>query len=265
MKTIFSDCWIDGPKGRTFVRQWSPAEATADATPIVLIHDSLGCVELWRGFPEALSVATGRRVIAYDRLGFGHSDALSARPSLAFIAEEAASCFPAVCDGLGIKRFIVVGHSVGGAMACHVAAQNPCACKALVTMGAQAFVEEGTLKEILVAKVQFDDPAEVARLIKYHGYKAPWVIDAWTGCWLDPAFRMWSLAQVLPCVACPVLALHGECDPYGSVRHPAAITNGVGGSAEIRILKGAGHVLHREQPGWVCEQFVEFLAAHSPR
>jgi pimeloyl-ACP methyl ester carboxylesterase len=48
--------------------------AEAAKAPLVLMHDSLGSVDLWREFPAQLAAATGREVIAYDRLGFGHSD-----------------------------------------------------------------------------------------------------------------------------------------------------------------------------------------------
>lgn len=229
----------------------------------MLLHDSLGCVDLWRGFPQNLSVITGRRVVAYDRLGFGRSDARIARPSLDFIAEEASKHFPALREALAIDRFIVIGHSVGGGMACQIAACEPEACEAMVTMSAQAFVEEQTLSGIRTARAQFEDPAEVERLAKYHGPKASWVIDAWTGCWLDPAFATWSLASVLPHVICPTLALHGGSDEYGSDLHPAMIANGVSGPSKLEVLQHAGHVLHRQQPAWVYKQLVDFLASFS--
>jgi pimeloyl-ACP methyl ester carboxylesterase len=86
-----------------------PVVEAATKAPIVLFHDSLGCVGLWRDFPEALSVATGRRVIAYDRLGFGRSDARATLPSLDFIAEEASLSFPVMRRALRIERFVVAG------------------------------------------------------------------------------------------------------------------------------------------------------------
>lgn len=265
METATSDCWIDGPEGRIFARRWSPAGEAAAGVPVVLLHDSLGCVALWRDFPAALSAVTGRQVVAYDRPGFGRSDARTTRPSLDFIAEEATRYFPVVRAALGIDRFAVVGHSVGGGMACHVAAAAPHACEALATLSAQAFVEARTRAGIEAAKARFDDPAEVERLARYHGPKAAWVVDAWTGCWLDPAFGDWSLAPVLPRVACPVLALHGERDEYGSDRHPAAIAHGVGGPARFEILRDVGHVPHREQPERVVARLAAFLAARPGR
>lgn len=230
-------------------------------TPIVLLHDSLGSVALWRDFPGQLAAATGRRVVAYDRLGFGQSDVRTDRPSIDFVGEEATLYFPAVREQLGLARFVALGHSVGGGMAIHCAAADPDACEALVTIAAQVFAEERTLEGIRAAKEQFRDPAQVQRLARYHGERTAWVLDAWIGNWLHPDFADWNLLEVLPRVACPVLALHGDSDEYGSTRHPTLIGERSGGSAQVAILPETGHVPHRERPQVVLQRIGEFLAA----
>ena len=126
------DTWVDSPDGRLFARGWTPAASSALA-PIVLLHDSLGSVELWRSFPAALCEATGRRVIAYDRLGFGRSDPHPDTLALDFIASEAEAGFAAVRRHFGLERFVVFGHSVGGGMAVNLAAHLGEACVALIT------------------------------------------------------------------------------------------------------------------------------------
>ena len=258
---ILTDHWVAHPSGRLFARQWQPDAIEPAPAPIVLLHDSLGCVELWRDFPALLAAATGRRVIAYDRLGFGCSDARVGRPSRNFVAEEATTTLPALREQLRIGRFVAVGHSVGGGMAVEIAAQAPGDCVALVTMAAQAFVEDRTIAGLRVAQAQFEDPAQVQRLAKYHGSKAPWALDAWLGQWLDPAFAMWSLDDALPRVTCPVLAIHGEQDEYGSAAHPRRIVDGVAGPARLEMLAGVGHVPYREQPDLVVRLIAEFLAS----
>ena len=112
-----NDHWVSTPQGRLFVREWKPAAADNALAPIVMFHDSLGAVSLWRDFPKALSAATGRTVYAYDRLGFGQSDARTDQPSLHFVFEEASKYFPKLREQLGIQRFVALGHSVGGGMA----------------------------------------------------------------------------------------------------------------------------------------------------
>jgi pimeloyl-ACP methyl ester carboxylesterase len=264
-RTDVRDQWLEHPQGRIFTRRWTPAdsEEPTPRPPIVLLHDSLGAVALWRDFPAALSQATGRDVIAYDRLGFGKSDRRSGRLAPGFVAEEASTGFPLLREQLGFQEFVAFGHSVGGGMAIHCAAAFGAECEALVTISAQAFAEERTLEGIRAAKEQFKDPAQVERLARYHGDKARWVLDAWIETWLDPAFASWSLADVLPRVACPVLAIHGDLDEFGSTKHPEMIGALASGEVRAEILPGVGHVPHREQPALVLKLVSGFLAENS--
>ena len=257
----YTDHWITHPAGRMYARDWPAAGGAVDGAPLVLLHDSLGSVELWRDFPEQLRDATGRRVIAYDRLGFGRSDARVEPPSVDFIAEEASTWFPRLRAQLGLERFALLGHSVGGGMAVNIAARHPQACTALVTIAAQAFVEERTLEGLRAARASFAEPGQLERLGRYHGDKARWVLSAWLDTWLDPVFAGWSLAPVLPAVRCPLLALHGELDEYGSEAHPASIARLAGGPARMELLAGLGHVPQREQPEEIARRVAEFLAS----
>ena len=258
--TTTRDRWVEHPQGRLFTRTWEPAGAAPSRSPIVMFHDSLGSVELWRAFPAELSAATGRAVIAYDRLGFGKSDARSGLPSLDFVGEEASIYFPALRDQLGLTAFVACGHSVGGGMAVHCAAENAARCEALVTIAAQVFAEDRTLEGIRAAREQFKDPEQVQRVAKYHGEKARWVLDAWIDNWLSPGFASWTVEAVLPRVACPVLAIHGVNDEYGSVRHAELIGRLVSGPARVEILPDTGHVPQRERPELVLGLVREFLA-----
>jgi pimeloyl-ACP methyl ester carboxylesterase len=234
MSTATTDSLVDVPGGRIFVRTFGAGRA--DPPPILLLHDSLGSVEQWREFPSALAQVTGRAVVAYDRLGFGHSTARTGRPSLDFIREEAEVCFPALRRALGMPRLVLFGHSVGGAMALVIAALHGEACVAVITEAAQAFVEPRTVAGIRSAKAEFDDPAQFARLARWHGEKARWVLDAWTETWLAPEFQSWSLDAYLGEVTCPVLAIHGDSDDYGSLEFPRRIVRGVAGRAELAVL-----------------------------
>ena len=256
--TTSQDTWVDGPHGRLFVRTWAPT-AAAQQAPIVLLHDSLGSVELWRGFPAALCKATGRPVVAYDRLGFGQSDAHPGTLALDFIAREAEGDFAAVIAQLGIARFVVFGHSVGGGMAVNCAARHHAACVALITESAQAFVEDRTVDGLEDARELFKDPGQVDRLKRYHGDKARWVLDAWIESWLAPAFATWSLRPVLPQVDCPALVIHGVDDEYGSPVHPALIAELSGGQARLELMADTRHVPHREREAEVVAMVRAFL------
>jgi pimeloyl-ACP methyl ester carboxylesterase len=186
-------------------------------------------------------------VIAYDRLGFGKSDPYPGQLGIDFIREEAQVAFPALCDQLEFDRFVGFGHSVGGGMAIAAAAAFPARCQAVVTESAQAFVERRTTESISDAKRAFAQESQLDRLKKYHGDKAEWVLNAWIETWLSPAFAGWNLDEDLAGVQCPVLAIHGENDEYGSVAHPERIGALARGPATVAILRACGHVPHREK------------------
>lgn len=168
---------------------------------------------------------------------------------------------PRLCEQLGVTAFVACGHSVGGGMAIETAAHFPTQCRALVTIAAQAFVEDRTLEGIRTAQRDFQDPATLARPAKYHGDKARWAVDAWIETWLSPGFAHWNLNDALAAVRCPVLALHGEQDEYGSTEHPKRIAAGRG---TAHILAETGHVPHREQEKLLVEAIHQFLRAIEP-
>lgn len=249
--------WIDTAKGKLFAKEWAPLQA--QGAPIVLLHDSLGCVALWREFPAQLAQATGHRVIAYDRLGFGRSDAHPGRLRLGFVEDEAQQGFAALREHFGIGEFIVFGHSVGGGMAVACAAAFASQCVGLITESAQAFVEARTLEGIRVADRQFAEPGQLQRLERYHGGKAEWVLRAWVDNWLSEHFAGWSLDALLPQVRCPLLSLHGDNDEFGSPAHPERLVALAGGPGLMRLLQGCGHVPHREQAERVLAEVLQFL------
>lgn len=248
--------------GSIYVRKWIP-ETVATESPMVLLHDSLGCVDLWRDFPGELAVSLERPIIAYDRLGFGRSSARNGLPSINFIGEEAEIFFPAVRAASGFTGFSLFGHSVGGAMALMIAASLGASCEMVVTESAQAFVEQRTREGIIAAREQFQNPEQLKKLGRWHGDKARWVLDAWTETWLSPEFSSWSLAPCLGKVLCPVLAIHGDLDEYGSLEFPRSIVSGVKGPSRMEVLEQCGHVPHREQGERVLQLVSGFIAKFS--
>jgi pimeloyl-ACP methyl ester carboxylesterase len=256
---ITQEHWIGLPQeGRLYAKTWTPV--APQKAPLVLMHDSLGSVALWRDFPAQLAQATGRQVIAYDRWGFGQSDARADTLSTQFVSEEAAIYFPVVREHLDLERFALLGHSVGGGMGIAVAAGTGPACTALVTIAAQAFVEDRTRAGIVEARALFQDAAQLERLARYHGSKARWVVDAWTDTWLSPAFADWTVDAWLPRVQCPLLAIHGELDEYGSAAQPARIARQAGAGGRAEIITGAHHMPHREMADQVLGLMQAFLA-----
>jgi pimeloyl-ACP methyl ester carboxylesterase len=248
---------VELAQGRICGKRWTPQLPTLKS-PLILLHDSLGCVGLWKDFPVALATSLSRPIIAYDRLGFGESSALDELPSTDFIAEEANWYFPAIKQFLSIQSYVLLGHSVGGGMAISIASRDAC-CEGVVTVSAQAFVEAMTLQGIEDAKHIFTLPEQMERLHKWHGAKANWVLDAWIKRWLSQEFQQWSLKPCIGDVHCPVLAIHGENDEYGSVAFPKFIVENTSGRAQMLLLKNCGHMPHKEQPDEVLIALKEFM------
>lgn len=259
-----SDNFIHVPGGRVFVRRWHHLRPAArQRPPLLLLHESLGCVEQWRDLPAKLACACGRDVIAYDRLGFGRSSARDALPGFDFITEEVQMQFPALREALQLERFALFGHSVGGSMALAIAGEHGDGCAAVVSESAQAFVEQRTLDGIVAGKARFTDADAFNRLARYHGGKARWVLDAWTQVWTAPEFRGWSLDAELARVRCPVLVIHGDADDYGSLAFPQRIADRCDGPVTLDILRPCGHVPHRERTSDVLQATARFLEQHA--
>lgn len=249
---------IDVEAGQVYVKYWQ--ENQTDKLPIILFHDSLGSVAMWRDFPEILLEQTEHPVIAYDRLGFGQSSIRNEAIELSFIEDEAIA-FNELKQQLGITNYIAIGHSVGGAMAINVAAQDP-ECRAVITIAAQAFVEAKTLHGIEDAAEQFKSEQHFARLKKWHGERTQWVLDSWINSWLAPEFKKWSLIPALSNVTCPVLAIHGKEDEYGSSEFALSIATHCQGPSDVLIINDCAHMPHREQTDSCLSAISKFFSVH---
>ena len=149
-------------------RRIDAVEHPGDPTrrPLVLLHEGLGSVGLWRGFPGELAEATGRRVLVFSRFGHGRSEPPPEPRTPAFFAFEAEVVLPAVLDQLGIERPILVGHSDGASIALIHAAGHP--VTGAVLMAPHTFVEPVTLDGIRAARDAFRDGGLRERLARHH-------------------------------------------------------------------------------------------------
>jgi pimeloyl-ACP methyl ester carboxylesterase len=129
----------------------------------------------------------------------------------------------------------------------------------VISESTQAFVEARTRQGIVQAQSEFKDPRAFAKLQQYHGDKAEWVLRAWTDTWLSEAFTNWSLSAELPEMRCPALVIHGDSDEYGSTAFPETIHRLAGGSCQLHVLAGVGHVPHRSHRDVVLPLISDFL------
>jgi pimeloyl-ACP methyl ester carboxylesterase len=241
----------------------SPAQGAGTGTTptLVFLHEALGSIRQWRDFPHRLAAATGCRALVYDRCGAGGSDPLAGPRPLDYLEVEARKVLPEVLAACGIDRPVLVGHSDGGTIALLYAAAFPDGPVGIVTEAAHVFVEEITLFGIRAAGESFANTDFRDRLKRYHGERTDSLFAAWRDTWLDPAFRDWNVEAALASVRCPVLALQGAEDEYGSPRQLAAIADGVAGPVRQCLLPDCGHTPHRQAPEAVLEETARFIAS----
>jgi pimeloyl-ACP methyl ester carboxylesterase len=226
----------------------------------VFLHDSLGCIELWRDFPERLAGAAGFDALIYDRRGYGGSSPFASAPRTVGYLEDEADVLARVIGRCGVERPILFGHSDGGSIALVAAARYPELVRAVVTEGAHVFVEEITLAGIRDARTALHTTSLRERLARYHGERTDAVTAAWIDTWLSPAFRDWSIEHFLPRVRCPVLVLQGAQDEYGTEAQVAAIAGGIAGPARSHLVPSVGHTPHKEAGDEVIRITAAFLA-----
>lgn len=225
--------------------------------PLLFLHEGLGSVGLWRGWPAALAAATGRRVVAYSRLGHGFSDLPAAPRTVAFMHEEAATVVPALRAALDMADPVLVGHSDGGSIALVHAATHPVA--GLIVLAPHVIAEPLGLVGVAAARDTFQDDDLAGRMARYH--RDPDVtFHNWNDVWLSAAFRSWDLRPLLPGITAPVLAIQGAADPYGTVLHVEAVRDGASGPVEVLVLD-CGHAPHLEATERVDAAVLRYLAA----
>lgn len=241
-----------------------PPEA---APTLVFLHEGLGCVSLWRDFPARAAAATGWGALVYSRWGYGRSDAIAEARPVRFMHDEGLTTLPQVLAAAHVRDAVLVGHSDGGSIAL-IFAGAPDAIQAsgarlrgVVTLAAHVFNEETSVRSIAAARTAYETTDLPERLRRHHGDNTEGAFRGWNDIWLDPDFRAWTIAEYLPRITCPVLAIQGADDEYGSARQLTAIADGVAGAVETLMLPDCGHAAFRDQPEATLAVLTRFVGA----
>lgn len=215
--------------------------------PVLLLHEGLGSVGLWRDFPQAVAAATGRRTVAYSRLGHGWSDLPQRKRTREFLHEEATTVVPEVCAALDLTEPVLVGHSDGASIALLHAANAP--VSGLVVLAPHVIVEDVSLAGIRAARQAYVDGGLRARMARHH--RDPDVTFwNWNDAWLADEFRDWDIRAELATITCDVLAVQGTADPYGTLAQVEGIRAALGAEqVELLVVDGGHepHVEHRDR------------------
>ena len=224
---------------------------------LVFLHEGLGSIARWRDFPDRVAQAANCDAVVYSRHGYGNSDPLAVPRMARYMHDEALTALPELLEALAIDRPILVGHSDGGSIALiHAgAAARPVA--AVITLAAHVMVEDVSIASIAAAKTAFETTDLRVRLARYHA-DVDSAFLGWNRIWLAPEFRRWNIEEFLPRIACPVLAIQGADDEYGTMEQMRRIGAQVA-AVELLELEDCRHSAHEDQPDAVVEAITRFV------
>jgi pimeloyl-ACP methyl ester carboxylesterase len=230
------------------------------APTLVLLHEGLGCVSMWRDFPEKLAQRTGYGVLVYSRPGYGKSDPVPLPRPLDYMQREAFGVLPHVLDQVGVKKTILVGHSDGASIATiYAGGRQDFRVRGLVLMAPHFFVEDISIKSIAAAKDAYETGDLRARLARHHGHNVDVAFRGWNDAWLDPGFRDWRIDDSVAHVRVPILIVQGKDDQYGTLAQVRLAETDAYCPVETLILDQCGHSPQVDQSEATLEAVGEFV------
>ena len=258
---------VAGPRGTVAYERWG------GGAPLLLLAGLGSRARLWGELPRLLSERF--TVLAPDNRGVGGS-----RGGSPFTLDGAADDGALVLADAGFSSAGVIGVSMGGLIACRLAARHPDAVGRLVVASCGALLTPSHRRVLRFFEVAFTrlEPAEAAEAFMAFAFgsafadRFPGFIDQAARLWtLDPEDRPgavgqlqhlkggWDLRPDLGAIRCPTLALAGELDPIV----PAAATREIAAAipeARYREVPGAAHSVLAEGGSALLNEVVEFLS-----
>ena len=253
-----SSGWIEADGKRLEISTWGPPPGTAPT--IVMLHEGLGCVALWRAFPEILANATGWGVCAYSRAGYGHSDRAALPRKITYMTHEAAIVLPQVLSAIGFQSGVLLGHSDGATIAAeYLGEQEDMRVRGLILMAPHFFTEPEGLAEIDRALTTYETTDMRARMGRYHA-DPDHTFHGWRDAWLTPAFADWNVSDCIDYFRVPVLAIQGRQDQFGSLAQIEEVAARSYAPVELEVIEDCRHAPHLEQADIVRDLISDYLA-----
>ncbi|MBA4502594.1 alpha/beta fold hydrolase [Marinobacterium marinum] len=240
--------------------RWGRQPSGQGKPVILLLHEALGCIDMWKRFPELLAQATGLNVLIFERRGYGRSTAITLPRPDDYLLDEGEVWLPRLLDQLELEQVILFGHSDGGSIAQIGAASCPDQVVAMITLAAHIYVDHLTLDGIREAAERYRTTDLPERLARYHGERTDLIFRAWSETWLRPScYENLDLKPQLSRIRCPALIMQGDRDEYGVPEQVTDACAVIGDHAEACFIDDCGHVPHLEKPQEVLAQTVDFL------
>lgn len=249
--------------GRALAIEYAWIAADDPRAPLVVfLHEGLGSLAMWKDYPAALCAALRMRGLVYSRPGYGRSTPRAAgeRWPVDFLHRHAHDVLPRLLAHLGVANAPwLFGHSDGASIALLYAAACPARAAGVVAVAPHIFVEDLSLRSIEAARATYGASDLRTRLARYHDDPDS-AFHGWNDVWLDPEFRAFNIESQLPAIRCPVLAVQGCDDEYGTMAQVDGLARHVA-QAQVVKLRDCGHSPHRDQPAALTAAVVAFVAA----
>ena len=234
---------------------------------MVFLHEGLGSLAMWKDFPQRLCDALGCRGLVYSRPGYGRSTARETEEAWGpdFMHRQAYEVLPALLEALHVDAARdppwLFGHSDGGSIALMHAARFAGRTAGVVVLAPHIVVEDLSVTSIEGARQAYLTGDLRERLARYHDDpdSAFW---GWNRIWLHPPFRHWSIADEIASIDCPLLAVQGIDDEYGTLAQIHGIARVV---AQTQLLEvpDCGHSPQRDRPDAVIAAVAAFFRSHN--
>lgn len=239
------------------------APSAADRPNLVMLHEGLGCVGMWKDFPVRVAEATGCGVFVYSRAGYGASDPVAVPRPLTYMHDEGLNVLPRVLDEAGIDDAILFGHSDGASISLiNAGGVDDPRVRGVIAAAPHVFNEQACVASIRAARTAFEAGPLRDGLARYHGDNVDCAFRGWNRAWLDPDFWHWNIEQFLPGIRVPVLVIQGEDDEYGTLAQVEAIRRQVTAPMTVRLLADCRHSPHRDQPEATLDAVTRFVARY---
>lgn len=238
-----------------------PDRQLSDRPTIILLHEGLGSVSMWRDFPQMLADKTTCEVIVYSRAGYGRSGPATLPRDVRYMHDEGLQVLPKLIQQLQVSRPLLMGHSDGASIALICAGGSDISPCGVIVMAPHIRNEPITVDSIAQAKIAWQQTDLPAKLGKYHDdvEAAFW---GWNDIWLHPDFLAWNIEEYLPAIKVPLLAIQGENDEYGTMAQIDGI-QALATQAELLKLENCRHSPHRDQPQAVLSAVARFIDQHN--
>jgi len=261
----FVELDLPGAPARVRIEHQWIAPERREAPLMVFLHEGLGSVAMWRDFPQRLCDALGCRGLVYSRPGYGRSTprAPSEVWGTDFMHRQAYEVLPALLRALGVDTQRdppwLFGHSDGGSIALLHAARFPDRVAGAIVLAPHILLEELSVASIEQARQAYLHTDLRQRLARYHDDpdSAFW---GWNRVWLDPVFRAWTIESELDAIRCPVLAVQGLDDEYGTLAQIRGIAQRAP-QTQLLELAACGHSPHKDQADTLIAAVQRFFSS----